>query len=163
MQNANLTDLYFTALRKMHHGEKLIVDALPNFIEQVATDDLKSALGDHQKTVGEHQARLETILENMTDSAINLQNLGVDALIDEANRVIDAYDQGDVQDAALTAVIQHIAHYKIACYGSLSTYAKTLDRSDEMNTLLKTLEEENQHDKQLKEIAKQIINVNAAG
>ena len=162
MQNDSLTDLYFTAMRKMHHGEQQIVDALPVFIENINNNDLRSALQEHQKAVGEHRERLGQILENMTDSAIDLKNLGVGALVDEAHAVVGAYDQSDVQDAALTAVMQHILHYKIACYGSLSTYAKTLDRSDEMNTLLKTLAEENKIDDQLQDIAKKIVNVNAA-
>jgi ferritin-like metal-binding protein YciE len=61
-----------------------------------------------------------------------------------------------VMDAALIASAQDVEHYEIASYGCLKTWADLLGKREEARLLDETLREEEETDKKLTQLAKQI-------
>ncbi len=61
----------------------------------------------------------------------------------------------------MIAGAQRVEHYEIAAYGSVCAYAKLLDRSDDLNLLKETLEEEKRADEKLTELS-ETVNQQAA-
>ena len=139
MSQPTLNDLFFTAARKMVDGERRLIDVYPRFAEAFDDAELSDHLTELAGQAGTHADRMDGVLNEGTGNEASLDNLGVDALIREADAVINAYAEGPLRDAALTAVIQHIEHYKIACYGTLSAYAEALDNDDYRKALAETL------------------------
>jgi ferritin-like metal-binding protein YciE len=66
-----------------------------------------------------------------------------------------------VKDAALIAAAQQVEHFEIAMYGTLRTWAITVDNRDSMEALEVTLEEEKNADTVLTAIA-ETLNQRAA-
>jgi ferritin-like metal-binding protein YciE len=64
-------------------------------------------------------------------------------------------------DAAMIADAQRVEHYEIAAYGTVVAYAKQLGLRDAMQLLKETLQEEEETDKKLSQIA-QTVNLEAA-
>jgi ferritin-like metal-binding protein YciE len=58
-----------------------------------------------------------------------------------------------MRDDAIIGVAQRIEHYEIAAYGCARTYARRLNRLDEVRLLQETLDEEHRIDHRLSEIA----------
>ena len=83
-------------------------------------------------------------------------------LIAEAKENIGEIEQGPVLDAALIVAGQKVEHYEIASYGSARTFAETLGHDDIAQLLQETLDEEEETDEKLTELAEMIINDRAA-
>ena len=66
-----------------------------------------------------------------------------------------------VIDAGLIACAQRVEHYEIAAYGTVSTYAEMLGKSTHVSLLDKTLQEEEQTDEKLTQLAESHINQEA--
>lgn len=161
MKANELKDLYAISLRKMHNGEKRIVDALPAMAENASHDELRSAFESHLEESGQHQRRLEEILRDFKQAPAEPQNQAIAAAIKDGEAVITADAQADVKDAGLIAAAQQIEHVEIACYGTLGTYAELLDRPEDLHLLQQTLSEEKSADDKLNDIAKRVVNPNA--
>ena len=83
-------------------------------------------------------------------------------LVREASKWADMIPDPDLRDCGLIASAQRIEHYEIAVYGTFATWAKQLDLQRDLSTLLGNLEEERSADSRLTEIAKEIVNPDAA-
>lgn len=66
----------------------------------------------------------------------------------------------DVMDAGLISSAQHVEHYEMAGYGTVRTYAQLLGFDDQSAVLQETLDEEEDTDLLLTELA-QTVNVAA--
>ena len=64
-------------------------------------------------------------------------------------------------DAGLIAAAQHVEHYEMAGYGCVRTWARQLGEDRHAELLQETLDEEEQTDKLLTELAESEINVEA--
>jgi ferritin-like metal-binding protein YciE len=79
----------------------------------------------------------------------------MEGIVKEGAETIDEFE-GKVLDAGLIAAAQRVEHYEIAAYGSVCAYAKLLDRSDDLNLLKETLEEEKRADEKLTELSENV-------
>jgi ferritin-like metal-binding protein YciE len=61
-------------------------------------------------------------------------------------------------DAALIAAAQKAEHYEIACYGTLCTWAEQMGHDKALQLLKENLDEEEQADEKLTEIAESSAN-----
>ena len=66
-----------------------------------------------------------------------------------------------VIDAGLIACAQRVEHYEIAGYGTVRTYAEMLGKDDHVTLLERTLQEEEETDERLTELAESHINQEA--
>jgi ferritin-like metal-binding protein YciE len=82
-------------------------------------------------------------------------------MINEIWKLMKRSTTPEVKDAAIITAIQHIHHYDIAGYGSLSAYAKSLGLYESAHILHDMLEEEKEIDISLKFMALENINMKA--
>ena len=83
------------------------------------------------------------------------------ALLQEAKAIMRGDAEPEVLDAALIAAAQKLAHYEIASYGCLCTYAEMLGYDQAHDLLGQTLDEEETTDQRLTELAEAVINPQA--
>jgi ferritin-like metal-binding protein YciE len=82
------------------------------------------------------------------------------SLLHEVEKMSQVYG-ANIRDSALVASLQRVIHYKLAGYGSVAAYAKTLARPEEAARLAEYGDREEALDRELTELAKKIINPQA--
>jgi ferritin-like metal-binding protein YciE len=145
----NLDDLFVQTLRRVLDAERRLMSALPKMAKAAEAPELKQAFESHLKETKGHVERLEQLFGMFnqwpnadTDDALKgIVKAGEEAIkLDAAN---------SVKDAALIAAAQEAEHYEIAAYGTLRTWAQVLERSDAVQLLERTLDEEQRSDQTL--------------
>ena len=106
--------------------------------------------------------RLDELLSLHRANPREHQDGSMQALIREADRWAGMVRDGDLRDAGLIASAQRIEHYEIAVYGTLATWAKQLGLDEDMRILLEILDEEKSTDERLTDLAKSVVNREAA-
>src|SRR6185295_1806757 len=141
---------------------------------------LKNALRDHLAVTKEQKKRLDQIKEWMGQGSENNKSKGLfsrifsgsngsegekckgmEGLITEGEKMMDADASEEVCDAAIIASAQKIEHYEISGYGTARTYARELQLNDVADLLEQTLNEEYNADDLLTKIAMGRINLEA--
>jgi len=161
MKMESLKDLYLEQLRDLYDAETQLVEALPKMAEAAHNSDLKNAFNQHLRQTREHVTRLERMFSALGEKPEGQTCHGMKGLIKEGQEMIKAKGDPDVIDAGLIAAAQRVEHYEIAVYGTVRAYAETLGAEADMRSLEKTLQEEEETDDKLTEIAESHINVEA--
>ena len=111
----------------------------------------------------ELQARrtdLESLLARIGADVQSAADDAISALIDETEKMWRLC-AANVRDAAVTASVQRIIHYKIAGYGAIAAYAKALSRVDEAAHFAQLADRDKAVDAELSELAKGTLNPDA--
>jgi ferritin-like metal-binding protein YciE len=82
--------------------------------------------------------------------------VAMEGLIEETKKIIQEYPRGAVRDAALIIGAQKIEHYEIASYGSLCELCDVLGEERLGDLLGRSLEEEEETDELLSDIAQDV-------
>jgi ferritin-like metal-binding protein YciE len=162
MELETLRDLYIHELKDLHSAEKQLTKALPRMAKAATNEDLAAGFEEHLAQTEEHVNRLEKILESHDESTRGPKCKGMEGLIEEGKEMIEEDGDDDVRDAGLISAAQRVEHYEIAGYGCARTYAEILGDRKGADLLDQTLEEEAATDKKLTELAKTLINLEAA-
>jgi len=158
---ASLDDLFVHGLQEAYEAESQIKNALPRMTRAATSPDLKQALTTHGHETEEHGYRLTQILGMLGAPAYGKTCDGMTALIDEGERLIQSIQEPEVLDAALISAAQKLEHYEMAMYGCLCTYAEMLGYDQARRLLGQTLDEEENIDMRLTELAESVINPHA--
>lgn len=158
----SLHDLYLEQLRDVYNAENQLIDALPEMVEMSSNEELTQAFREHLDETREHRERLERLFSDLGEDPTGEKCEGMEGLIREAKEIVQEGRDADAVDAALITQAQRIEHYEIAAYGSVRTYAQQLDRNNDVDVLNTTLDEEKAADRELTEIAEQVVNPKAA-
>jgi ferritin-like metal-binding protein YciE len=161
MKMESLKDLYLEQLRDLYDAETQLVEALPKMAEAAHNSDLKNAFTQHLRQTREHVTRLERIFSALGEKPEGQTCKGMKGLIKEGEEMIKAKGDPDVIDAGLIAAANRVEHYEIAGYGTVRAYAETLGAGEAVRLLEKTLQEEEEADDKLSELAESHINVEA--
>jgi ferritin-like metal-binding protein YciE len=161
MKLDSLEKLYVEQLKDLYSAESQLVQALPKMAKAASSADLRKAFQMHLDQTKEHVNRLEQIFENMEYKPTGHKCKGMEGLIEEGEEMIENNAEEEVRDAGLIAAAQRVEHYEIAGYGTVRTYAEMLDRSDDVQLLQKTLDEEYKTDEKLTMLAESEINIEA--
>lgn len=157
-----LHKLFLNELKDIYHAEKALTKAIPKFIEEATASELIEVLTAYLDNTKQHIIRLEDVFSIMNEKAEAEKCEAIEGLIKEAEHIVEKTTAGVVRDAGLISAVQKIEHHEIATYGTLFSFAKTLEE-DEVATLLQTtLDEEKEADAKLSEIAETFINAEAA-
>ena len=162
MQMNDLKDLLVENLKDLYSAEKQILAARSKVRKSIQNEQLLQAFEMHMQETEQQKARLEQILERMGERAGGKKCKGMEGLIEENKELLEEDAEPEVLDAGLIVGLQKIEHYEIAGYGSAVTFAKLLGNDEAARLLAQTLQEEEQADKKLTEIAESAINVQAA-
>ena len=162
-QRQSLLEKFFTdQLKDIYYAEQVLIKALEEMKKAATTEELEDAFEDHRKQTERHITRLEKIFQMMGQEAEGKKCEAMDGLIKEAKSIISETKQGSMtRDAALIIAAQKVEHYEIATYGGLVQLAITMDLHQAAEILDKTLQEEEDTDTTLTEIAETSINVKA--
>ena len=161
MKLESLKDLYLEQLRDLYSAETQLVDALPKMAEAATSPDLRKAFNDHLRQTSEHVRRLERIFQELQESPKGNTCEGMKGLIKEGDQMIHTRGESSVLDAGLIAAAQRVEHYEIAGYGTVRTYAELLGKSEQVSLLERTLQEEEETDERLTELAESHVNQEA--
>ena len=153
----DLHSLLEKGLKDIYSAEKQLVAALPEVIQAADNDDLEEAVTYHLEQTKKHVARLEKIFERLRISKDDSEKCAaMEGLIEEGKKIINEFERGPVRDSALIIGAQKIEHYEIAAYGSLCELADVLGESKIHDLLGRTLDEEEETDENLTDIAKDV-------
>lgn len=159
----SLLEKFFTdQLKDVYYAEQQLVKAIPEMKAAATTEELEDAFEKHLKQTERHVKRLEKVFQIIGKSPEGKKCEAMDGLVKEAKTIISETKQGTMtRDVALIVAAQKVEHYEIATYGGLVQLAITmgLDRASEI--LDKTLQEEEETDQLLTDIAEAHINVEA--
>lgn len=156
-----LQELFEAELKDIYWAEKAILKSMPKLVKNATSEELISALENHMKQTEGQIQRLEKVFEAVGIPAKAEKCEAMEGLIKEAEEILEETEVGMVRDAAIIASAQKIEHYEIASYGTLSSFAHTLDQMDAYDLLEETLDEEKDTDALLTEIAESSINIEA--
>jgi ferritin-like metal-binding protein YciE len=157
-----LHDAFLDELRDMYHAEKQLTSALPKLAKKAKSPDLTEAFRSHLAETENHVTRLEQVFAELGETAKAKTCDGMKGIIAEANEMIgESYDD-ETMDAVLIASAQRAEHYEIAAYGTLVTWARTMEHDSAADLLQQNLDEEKAADEKLTDIAESGINEQAA-
>ena len=156
-----LRDLYVEQLKDAWSAENQLLEALPKMIENVGDESLRSAFEQHLSKTEGHVDRLQNIFEAMGEKPGGKKCKGMEGLLKEGEEVLKEDGAQEVKDAAMIGAAQKVEHYEMALYGTLRTYARRIGRPDDEALLQQTLNEEEEADRVLTDIAESHVNEQA--
>lgn len=161
--NTPFLEKFFTdQLKDMYYAEQQMLKALDEMMQATTTEELEDAFEQHKRQTERHVKRLEKVFKLIGAEPSGKKCEAIDGLIKEAKGIISETKEGSAtRDAALIIASQKIEHYEIATYGSLVQLALTMDLDRAAEILEKTLQEEEDTDRELTSIAESYINVKA--
>jgi ferritin-like metal-binding protein YciE len=161
MKLESLKDLYLAQLKDLYSAEDQLVDALPKMADAAHAPELKNAFREHLNQTKQHVDRLEQIFRKLGESPKGETCEGMKGLVKEGQEMIKMKGEPEVIDAGLIAAAQRVEHYEMAGYGTVRTYAELLGDQEAVRLLERTLQEEEDADEKLTEIAESHINQEA--
>jgi ferritin-like metal-binding protein YciE len=161
MKLESLKDLYLEQLKDLYSAETQLVDALPKMAEASHSPELKNAFREHLNQTRQHVDRLEQVFKKLGLSPKGETCEGMKGLVKEGEAMMKMKGEPEVLDAGLIAAAQRVEHYEIAGYGTVRTYAELLGEADAVRLFERTLQEEEEADEKLTEIAESHVNQEA--
>ena len=158
MPNGHLHELFVDELRDILGGEKQLLKGLKKLANAASSETLKMAFEDHYVQTEGQIERLKTAFSSIGMTARAKKCKAMEGLLEEADEIIESFEEGPVLDAALISAAQKVEHYEIASYGCLVTYAKLMEHTEAGELLAETLAEEKETDLKLTEIAETEVN-----
>lgn len=155
-QLGSLDDLLVHELQRIYHAEGQVLEVLPRMVDAATNADLKQILEAHRKQTGSQVRRLERAFTVLGVPGKRRPCDGMAGLLKEARQVLDA-GASPVMDVALIAAAQKVAHYEIAAYGTVCTYAEMLGYDQVHELLGQNLDEEETTDQKLTALAETAI------
>lgn len=161
MELNTLQALYLEELRDIYSAEKQILKALPKMKRGATHPALKDAFETHRAQTEEQIARLERIFQDLGVAARAKHCKGMEGVLAEGAELLEEDAEPEVMDAGLIAKAQHVEHYEMAGYGTVRTYAELLGHTMHRELLQQTLNEEEETDRLLTELATSTVNLSA--
>ena len=162
MEMETLQDLFVEELRDLYSAENQILKAGPKMVKAVENEELKAALQEHLRVTEKQVQRLDRIFKKLGEKPTGKKCHGMEGLLIENKELLGEDAEQDVLEAGLIVGQQKVEHYEIAGYGSVVTFAKLLGDDESAKLLAQTLDEEEEADRLLTEIAERTINIEAA-
>ncbi len=149
----SLRDVLAEQLEDLHSAEQQLVEALPKMASAAHTDELRKAFEHHLEETRGHLQRLDDLLPTIGIQSPSERCEGMEGLIREGDKIVEAQGDPMAKDAALIAAAQRVEHYEIAAYGTARTLADQLGMDDAKDVLDQILDEESNADTLLTKIA----------
>lgn len=162
----NQTDLgkfFLDALQDIYYAEAKIEESLAKIKHKATSEELQEALEDHELVTKKQILRLEKIFKHLGEEAKKKKCDAIDGILKEVDEMVKNTEDGSMtRDVAIIIVSQKVEHYEIATYGGLVQIAITLGHEKVADLLETTLDEEEETDFLLTEIAEEHVNFDAA-
>jgi ferritin-like metal-binding protein YciE len=152
----NLRELLVGELKDLYSAEKQIVKALPKIIRGAASEQLKSAITEHLEVTKQQVTRVEEVFARLEEKPKAKHCKGMEGLLQEGAETLEEEDKGALRDLQLIGAAQRVEHYEVAAYGTAKAMAEKLGLSEVAGLLGETLEEEEEADKKLTQVAEEL-------
>ncbi len=162
MAEKDLKALFLHQLKDTYFAESAILKALPQMAEAAQAEELKGAFAVHLKETEGQVKRLEQVFQLMGEEPAGVECKAIQGIIEEGQAIVQEFSGGEALDAGLIAAAQAVEHYEITRYGTLLAWAKQLELGDVEGLLEESLDEEENTDELLSELAEDAINPAAA-
>jgi ferritin-like metal-binding protein YciE len=156
-----LDELFHDGLRDIYFAEKKILVALPKMAKAADSEELANAFREHEKQTKEQVNRLEKVFQVIDETPRGKNCPAITGILDEGEEIIEEFEDSPALDAGLIGAAQAVEHYEIARYGTLKAWAKELGLEEAVSLLDATLNEDEETDEKLSELAESAINQKA--
>lgn len=157
-----LKQYFLDGLKDMLWAEKAIIPGLQKLQKISSCEELTDAFQDHEFQTQKHVARLEKVFQILGEKAEPKKCKAMEGILKEMDEIVDSTPESSAtRDAMAIIAAQKVEHYEIASYGGLVALAHTLGYGRVADMLQRSLDEEDQTDLQLTEIAESHINFEA--
>jgi ferritin-like metal-binding protein YciE len=156
-----LDDLFHDTLKDIYYAEKKILASLPKMAKAAQNPDLKAAFEKHHGETEAQVARLEKVFATIGEKPQGKKCAAIEGILDEGKEIIEEYKGSPALDAGLISAAQAVEHYEICRYGTLATWADELGNREGGKLLKTTLNEEEDTDEALSQLAETCINQQA--
>jgi ferritin-like metal-binding protein YciE len=157
---ADLNDLFTDMLKDIYYAEKKILKTLPKLAKAVKKDtpELAEAFEKHHEETEGQVERLEKVFQVIGKKASAKKCDAIEGILEEGEELMKNAECKCTLAAGLLAGAQAVEHYEMARYGTLVEWAKLLGHDDAADLLQETLDQEENTDKSLTELAKDSVN-----
>ena len=156
MKVESIEDLFLDELKDLYSAEKQITKALPKLVKAASDQRLSAAFDSHLQETKGHVERLEEIFQKLGKKGTGKTCEGMKGVLEEGAEVVQEIEKGPIRDAGLIAAAQRVEHYEIAGYGSVRSFAELLGKTDIVELLEQTLDEEKAADEKLTKISESV-------
>ncbi len=155
----NLKELLEQEIQDMFSAETQLLESLTKLSLLATHVKLKFALDSYSQQNKVHIERLRMVASLLDCNTVDQKCKAMKAIIKQGVKLADAQINLQVRDALLIAIVQRMAHYKIAGYGTAHHYAELLGLVEETRVINLSLEAEKAADKELIELAIAEVNI----
>ncbi len=159
-----LRNLYVEQIRDMHSACTQSLGMTGRLAEAATNADLRAALEDGVAGIERGIDMMEELAEAQGADPAESVSRGMAGLVAEAqSEVFDtSYDDPDTRDAAIVVQYQKMAHYAIAGYGTIRSFAHRLGLAGERDAAQHCLDKSYDGDRRMTDIATGEVNPAAA-
>jgi ferritin-like metal-binding protein YciE len=158
-----LRTLFLEELADRYDGEQRLVKSIPAMIDSATCSHLKELLAFHLRQTESHVTKLEEVFTVMGEEILAKKCQATIGLLKEGEEVAAHYNASPAINAALISIAQKIEHYEIASYSCLHEWAEALEELAAEQILQQILDEENDANNSLIDLARSRSNVEAIG
>jgi ferritin-like metal-binding protein YciE len=157
----SLDSLYSSELQELHSAEAQFCSLSETLRAVIGSAELAFRIEEYATELKSRQTDLQSLLARVGADVTGEADDAMQALVEGTHKMASLAD-ASVRDAAVTASLQRIIHYKIAGYGTIASYAKALGRHDEAGHFAQVADRDKAIDSELTELAKSTLNPQAA-
>lgn len=160
----SLKDVYIDQLQDLYSANTQALKATRELAQAAGSDRLRRALERGVEGIEDGAGKLVEIIKAHDANPNDEHCKGMQGLVREAraHAIREDFGSDAARDAMIISQYQRMAHYAIAGYGCVASYAKQLGLRDEAKTLAGMLEAAHSGDRTMTEIAEADINEAAA-
>jgi ferritin-like metal-binding protein YciE len=157
----SLDAMYEAELQELHNAEGQLAQLTNDLARTMSHSELAFRMQEYATELHARRGDVEGLLSRIGANVRARTDDAMRALIDETEKMWRVC-AANVRDAAVTASVQRIIHYKIAGYGAIASYAKALGREEDARHFAQLAERDRAVDAELSDLAKDTLNPQAA-
>ena len=155
-----MDSLYAVELQELHSAETQLARTIEGLITALQDEGLSLRLDEYATELRSRKVDLESLLARSEIDARPHPDDAMHALLNETEKMVRVCAP-TLRDAAVVGSVQRIIHYKIAGYGTIAAYAKTLGRNEEAAHFAELASRDKAVDAELTRLAKGTLNPEA--
>jgi len=150
-------DLFEQGLETLYEAETQIAAALPKMMAAASSEELAGAFASHLEVTRQQITRLESIFEQLGEEPRGRESEGLRGILADAETLISDMEKSSTLDVGLAFGARKVEHWEMMAYESMCGVAEMLGQHDALELLQETLEEENDTDETLAQLADSIL------
>jgi len=152
--------MYEAELQELHSAEGQLAQLTNDLARTMSHAELAFRMQEYATELQSRRGDVEGLLARIGANVSAHRDDAIHALIEETEKMWRVC-AANVRDAAVTASVQRIIHYKIAGYGAIASYAKSLGREEDAKHFAQLAERDKVVDAALSDLARGTLNPQA--